>query len=365
MRHIISVLLLFSFFSCHKKEYNEKELLKAFLNHSYYSYSETDIKNAMKRGMSGIKAIDKNFEIIPLKGKRVKKVEKNNKAEFFYPFILKKHGNNYLIVKVFDYSIAFEAGLKNGVLNSINSKNIDMLDPYVLEKEIENSEELSISFNDGKGDWNMKLKKELKSFPFVWSLALDENSAYVNLLSISKNSAEYFKNNITNISRRGIKNLIIDLRGVSGGNYDDAAIITGYFSKDKKSYSIKSSKKGYNKEFIITENPFTNFNLIVLTDGETKLLGEIMAQTLKENGAVIVGEKTGADIYITKLFKVGNNSAANITVAKLYPPSQKDMDDGLIPDYTVSFSEYRKFAVRYVIDSDPVIAKAMELLGIN
>ena len=101
MRYIISLLLLFSFFSCHKKEYNEQELLKAFLNHSYYSYSEADIKNAMRHGKKGIKAIDKNFEIIPLKGKRVKKEkEKNNKVEFFYPFILKKQGDHYLIVKV-------------------------------------------------------------------------------------------------------------------------------------------------------------------------------------------------------------------------------------------------------------------------
>lgn len=362
MRYFIVLVFISSFFSsCHKKEYNEQELIKAFVNHSYNQYSENDIKEYLKKGPGELKKIDKKFEIVSIKGKRVKKKDSKPNKEFFYPFILKKDNNSYLILKVFDYSIAYEAGLKPGILKSVNNKDISNYEPCKLEKEIRDSRELSLSFNDGKGDWSINVKKEISAFPFVWSVVLNDNAAYVNILSLSANSANYFKNNVTNLKKRGIKKLILDLRDVSSGNYDEAAKIIGYFSKDKKTYYIKSSKKGYSKDFKIEENPFADMKLAVLVNKNTALLGEVIAASLKENGALVVGEKTKGEVYITRLFKVGNDTSAVLTIAKLYPPSGKDLDEGIIPDYQSNY-DYSKMALTYVINCDSVISKAAEML---
>lgn len=361
MRFVVLILLI-SIFSCNKKQFDETELLTAFLKHSYYDYKEEDLKTAIKKGVDELKKLDKNFDIVNLKGRMVKKKDAEKKeVEFFFPFIIKKNYDNYLIVKVFDYTVAFNAGLRNGVLLSLDNRNVRDMDVETIEKTLRKTDEIKISFNDGKGDYSMIIKKEMSAFPFLWSVILDEKTAYLNLISLSKNSANYFKNNVSNLKKRGIKNLIIDLRDVSMGNYDEAARIIGYFSKEKKTYSIRSSKSGYSRSFEIEENPFTDLKIIVLVNKNTLLLGEIIAQALKEEGASVVGENTPGNVYITKLFKVGNNSVATLTIAKLFPPSMRDMDDGISVDYDVKFDEYKKFGLTYVIDYDPVISKAFEI----
>ncbi len=362
MRRKWKVFFIFLFFfSCSSKNYNEQELIKAFENHSYYNYTGEFISSYLnKNGIDGLKKLDKKFEIVEIKGKSVRKKTSDIKRIFYYPFILKKAGEDYLILKVFP-SIAFESGLRTGILKKINSREINNLNPCEVENEIQKLSELSISFNDGKADWSMKLKKELSFFPFVWSLMADNEIGYLNIVSLSENSSNIFKANVINLQKRGATKLIIDLRALNAGNYEEAAKIIGYFSKNKKTYYIRSSKKGYTKDFYIEENPFKDFKLVLLIDRKTALLGEIIAASLKEEGSVIIGEKTNGEVYITKLFKIGNQSACVLTVAKLYPPSGIDLDEGIKPDYEASYPDYKKFGLTNVIDCDPVFSKAVEV----
>ncbi len=356
----MGIVLLF--FSCQKRDYDKKLLATALLNHSYYSFDEQMVKRLVAEGPSAIKKIDKNFEIVYIKGKVLKKSEDENKRIFYYPFILKKDKERYFIVKVFDYTIAYDAGLRNGVLYTIDGSS-PLADPCRLNEYISKKESLLLSYNDGRSDNKIIVKKEMTSFPFVWSMMLNTDTAYINLISLSNKSSVYFKNNISNLLNRGVKKLIIDLRDVSVGNYQEAANILSYFSKDSKNYFIKSSKEGYSKKFNVSITPFKDIPVAVLVDRKTSLLGEVIAQGLKDWGAFVVGEKTNGVVYITKMFKVANDAAARITIAKLYPPSGKDMDDGITPDFDIRYPEYKKYAVSYVIDCDVVVMKAAELLG--
>lgn len=358
---MVGYFLFFSFFSCQKRDYNKEELIKALVNHSFYSISLEEAKALVNKGLNGIKEKDKNFELIFLKGKRIKKDNKNIETDYYYPFILKKVNDRYLMIKVFDYSFAYEAGLKNSVLSTINDQAPNM-DPCSLNSYLYNNDTINITFNDGKADWRMTVKKEINYFPFVWSAMINDNTAYINLISVSKNSSIFFKNNLINLSRRGMKKVILDLRDVSAGNYDEAAKIISFFSKDKSNYYISSSKDGYSKKFSFEDGTFKDLKIAILIDRKTALLGEVIAQSLKDYGSIVVGEKTAGMPYITQMFRVGNNSVARLTIAKLYPPSGKDLDEGINPDINIVYLYYKKYGLTYVIDCDPVILKAEEVL---
>ncbi|MCX7905534.1 MAG: S41 family peptidase [Elusimicrobiales bacterium] len=366
MKKIKFLFILFVFIiSCQKKDYNKEELIKAIYNHSFYPLSLDEVRTLVNKGVDAIKEKDKNFEIMKIKGRKTRKndsIKSREKIEFFYPFIVKKQNERYLIVKVFDYTIASEAGLKNGILNTLDNE-LPSDDPCKLNDMISKRDILSISFNDGKADWKMVIKKEMNVFPFVWSTMINNDTGYLNIISLTKNSSVFLKNNVTNLIKRGAKKIIIDLRDVSSGNYEEVAKIIGFFSKDGRNYCIKSSKEGYSKDFQYSDNLFKNIKLAVLVNRKTALLGEVIAQSLKEYGALLIGEKTAGSPYITKVFKVGNNSAARLSVAKLYSPSGKDIDEGIIPDFNVTYINYKKYGLTYVIDCDPVISKAEEVLG--
>lgn len=360
---LIAGVISFFIFSCTKKSYDKKELALALLNHSYYDLSREKVDELVKSGEKEIAKIDSRFQIVYLKGKRVKKKQENKEEKiFYYPFILKANGKRYLIAKVFDYTIAYDAGLKNGILNFINDGLPD-LDPCTLNEHISKTSFLKLSFNDGKADWSIILKKEMNAFPFVWSMMLSDDTAYINVVSLTTNSSTFFKNNVTNLIRRGARKLIIDLRDVSYGNYEEVANIISFFSKSSKNYFIKSSKRGYSISFDVKENIFKDMKVAVIVDRKTSLLGEVMAQSLREWGAYIVGEKTAGNVYITKMFKVANDAAAQLTVAKIYPPSGKDMDDGITPDLNVTYLNYKKYGISYVIDCDLAVMKAFELIS--
>ncbi|MCX7641150.1 MAG: S41 family peptidase [Elusimicrobiales bacterium] len=362
MRKLVCVICVFFCFSCQNRDFNKDELVKAIYNHSFYQLSIDEAKMLVDKGITAIKEKDKNFEIIKIKGKRVKRKDnREQEIEFFYPFLIKKQKEQYLIIKVFDYTIASEAGLKNGILNTLDNE-LPSEDPCTLNNFISKRDTLAISFNDGKADWKMIVKKEMNVFPFVWSAMINDDTAYLNIMSLTKNSSTFLKNNITNLIKRGAKKLIFDLRDVSAGNYEEVAKIIGFFSKDGRNYYIKSSKEGYSKNFIYVDNVFKDLRLVVLVNKRTALLGEIIAQAFKDWGALVIGEKTSGSIYITKIFKVGNNSAAQLSIAKLYPPSGKDLDEGIIPDFNLIYINYKKYSLTYVIDCDPLISKAEEIL---
>jgi len=348
-------------FSCTKKEYREKDIVEAFLKHGYNKFSEEEVRNALDKGIINLKKLDKNFELINIKGKIKKTPSAKSFSEFYYPFILKKRGDDYLIVKVFDYTIAYEAGLRNGIFKSLNGK-IPSKIPCQLNDEINKANEIRISFNDGNADWSVNLTKEMSVFPFIWSSIVDDGIAYVNLIALSKNSSRYFFNNITNLIKRGVNKIILDLRDVSGGDYLEAANIAGYFSKNKKTYQIRSSKKGYNRNFEVLDNPFSDVKVVVIVNKKTSLLGEIVAWVLRENEAIVVGENTANQLYITKMFKVGENSVISISVAKLFPPSLSDINTPLIPDYYAIYPNYKKYAITYVLDCDDAFSKALEVI---
>jgi carboxyl-terminal processing protease len=347
--------------SCSNKEYSEKRIIEIFVKHGYQEFKEEEVRNLLKKGLNSLKEIDKNFEMINTKKKSPELSYDKKLNKLFYPFILKRIEDNYFIVKVFDYSIAYESGLRNGILKAINGKILSP-NPCELNKEIDESKDLKLSFNDGKADWSINLKREISIFPFVWSSIVDDGIAYVNLVSLAKNSSKFFLNNLTNLRKRGIEKIILDLRDVSGGDYLEAAKIAGYFSKNKTTYHIKSSKKEYTRDFDIDENVFSNMKVVVIVNKKTALLGEIIAWALKESGAIVVGEDTANQLYITKMFRVRKDTAVIISVAKLFPPSLTDINGPIIPDYKAVYSNYKKYGFTYVFDCDEAFLKAFEII---
>lgn len=368
MKTRIAILMAFFFlFSCSKREYNVNQLAKALVKHSYYSLTEQEAQK-LAESVTEIKKVDKKFKLIDLDKEIIKK-GKSSKVKKEFPFLIKKYLDKYYIVKVFNYSFAYQAGLRNALLNSVNNNNVSSYSPSELNNLIKNSEDLIISFNNSKADYTMKLKREISVFPFSWSAVLSKYTAYINIMSFEKGFVNWLSEDIFRYKKNGIRNLVIDLRGVSFGSYKDVADFISLFSKKGNvAYYVKSSKKGYTETFFIDKeyNKFSDFNLFVLVDRNTVLLGEIAAQALRENSnAVIIGEKTSGEIYLTKLFRVGYKKAAQITIAKLYPPSGKDLDDGVIPDIQAVYRDYNKFKLTYVLDLDNALMAALKAAEMN
>jgi len=365
--YVIGLIFVSIFlFSCSiKKDDINKKVIEVFLNHSYYNLSEDDLNHLTANGIENLKTVDKNFNIVNIGGSRAKRVNRVERGKLFYPFLIKKDSSGYRIIKVFDNSSAWKKGLRTGVLKSINGSDINLKNQYDIEYLLEASDSISINVLGTEGDINLRVKKEILFFPFVWGFVLNEKTGYVRILGFLENSHIQLKNILNNFVQNGVGSVVIDMRGLMAGNYEEAAKVAGCFVKNGSiAYYIKSSKDVYNKTFISDDGSFNELRIIILVDKRTAFLGEAVALSLKENnGAVIIGEKTAGQMEVVRMIDLGCKKMCNLTVAKIYSPSGRYIE-GITPDYHLRVDANREtFGINYIIDTDPFFKEIFNLVG--
>ena len=355
-----SYLIVFSLigllFSCFKKEEINEEIIKIYLNHSYYNLSYSEIKKVVGDNIFNLKKIDKNFNLVNLKkGRKLTLYDDKLKVEKkFYPFIIKKINGEYRIVYLFrNDKINFQE-IIGSKINKIN--NIDIQDK--TEKEIENilktKDVIEMILEKNKKTDSVKFEKDVIFFPFVWGFNLSDDVKYIRIHAFFEHSDVDFENLLND--GKSLRNLVIDLRDLKMGNLEEMSKIASYFvGKDKVLFYEKSSKNIYNKTFISDNGNFSKTNIMVIVNKNTAFLGEILAASLKENNnAIIIGEKTAGNFYLTKAFNLSDKRFCILSVAKLYPPSNKEMDF-VEPDHYYEDNEEKDIdKLNYIIDTDPL-----------
>lgn len=371
MKKILLLVGLFYFSCSWVSDYDRAKVVLALTNHSYYPISSKEA-NELSLDISKIKAIDQNAGLVPYKSLKSLKNAKQVERPLQYPVIFSSENGKIYAAKVFDFSLAYEVGLKSGCeIVKVDGKNIlEMVDAAKsIEHLMKTGKSFVCQYMCGSSNLgSVQIRKELPYFPFVWSMPIFKDTAYVRINTFSHLSASYIKNNITNLYRSGKKKLIIDLRSISGGDYEEAASFLNLFvEKGTILFETKSDKQGYAKSFLArNDSPFSDFKLVVLINSNTASLGEISAAVLKEKtGAFLVGEKTAGKFFITKIFKVGPKKGLRITVAKLVLPG-KELNDGINPD--ISVNDYTPsgdyiFTLPFFIDNDRVLVSALEHLA--
>ncbi|MBI4564419.1 MAG: S41 family peptidase [Planctomycetes bacterium] len=155
---------------------------------------------------------------------------------------------------------------------------------------------------------------------------------------------------------RGMKALILDLRGNSGGYLRTARRIASLFL-DRGQLILKTRARGKEVERYVAEEPNLKIKLpmVVLVDGTSASASEILAGCLQDHKrAIVVGEQTfgkGSVQDLKMMESTGGRSAARITIAKWYLPSDRSVEKevasdgkvtvegGVAPDVKVSVPE--------------------------
>lgn len=199
--------------------------------------------------------------------------------------------------------------------------------------------------------------KQLGNEVFYYSLKKDRAMLKLKSFNRSKlknqkvKSKKFYENIFEEIHNKNVPNLIIDLRGNTGGRTEMAEDILPFILKEDtaKIYRTSVSWKGKIKEFELPEKSEFAFKgkIYVLVDGLTFSAAATLSRYLKEYGeATVIGEEGGGRY---EGFVAGSIEAMKLPqsqiglgiprYATLFPPSilQNTKDNGIIPDIPVNY----------------------------
>ncbi len=153
---------------------------------------------------------------------------------------------------------------------------------------------------------------------------IDENIGYIRLAKFSEGCSIEMKKAIRELKKKGMKSLILDLRGNPGGLLIEAVEIAGIFLPDNTDI-VETRGKNDSITSIYSSTGFPIFpfgSLAILVDGQTASAAEIVAGTLQDHDrGVIIGSATYGKGLVQQVLQFSDDSALKLTTAKYYLPS--------------------------------------------
>ena len=241
------------------------------------------------------------------------------------------------------------------------------------------AEEMSVASNKIKGEEGTNVKIEIlrgtetKSFELkrenikvnpVEGKVLQNNIGYIEFSSFDEGTANEFKAKFEELSKQGIKSLIIDLRNNGGGIVDEALEIADYILAKDDVILYEVDKNNKEKIEKAKNDPIINMPIVVLTNENTASSSEILAGALKDhNKAKIVGKKTYGKGVIQQLLTLPDGSGLKITAEEYLTPNKTKINKiGIEPDEKVELPDTVKNVLTIEEKDDTQLQKAIEIL---
>jgi carboxyl-terminal processing protease len=147
---------------------------------------------------------------------------------------------------------------------------------------------------------------------------------YISLNPVSETSAEELRQEIAAMRGKGMKSLIMDLRGNPGGLLDQGVKVADLFLDTKQEIvSTRGRARGSTKEFYDeARQAWPYLPIVVLVNDGTASAAEIIAGALQDHDrAVVVGAPTFGKGLVQTLFPLGEGVALKLTTARWFTPS--------------------------------------------
>ncbi len=149
-------------------------------------------------------------------------------------------------------------------------------------------------------------------------------TGYISLSRFSETTFDEMDSALADLKRKGMKQLILDLRGNPGGLLNQAVKVANLFiGSGKKIVYTKGRRSEFDEVYKADDPaPYKNLPLIILVNDGSASASEIVSGAMQDwDRALIVGETTFGKGLVQRQFPLPDNSALRLTIARYYTPS--------------------------------------------
>lgn len=338
------------------------------INLFYVDDVEPDkIMDAAAKGMSTI--LDPYSEYISAEGMKAFELMTTGKYGGVGS-IIRKSGDYVEFSSPYKGSPAHLAGIRPGdIILEIDGEDAKGMTTEDISKRLKGDPGSSVKLTVGKfpngTPQRMRITRERITIPGVpYHAMLNDSVGYILHDDFTEGCAAELLKAYRNLENKGMKALILDYRGNSGGILQEAITILSYFLPEGSEVVNTRSSKSHNetKKYLTERAPVApTIPLVVLVSNSSASAAEIVAGALQDNDrAVLIGERTFGKGLVQSTFPLGYDAYAKLTTAKYYLPSGRciqaidygkhsaDSQANTIPDSLIN--EFQTKAGRKVYD---------------
>ncbi len=160
-----------------------------------------------------------------------------------------------------------------------------------------------------------------------YSGMLDDTTGYIMLSTFSSTSHDEFHDALRELVRKGMKHLIFDLRGNTGGSLESAVgIANELLPANSLIVYTQGAHQRRNNVYARRGGLFTEGRVTVMVDESSASASEVVSGALQDNDrALIVGRRTFGKGLVQREFELGDGSSVLLTIARYYTPSGRSI----------------------------------------
>ena len=270
------------------------------------------------------------------------------------------------VVKVYRNSPAQKAGMMPGdIIIKVDGKEYAGSQSSEAATNIRGKEGTSveITYIRGGAENTVTMVRAAIQVETVEYEMLEDSIGYIYIDGFESATANDFENALNDLTQKGAKGLVIDLRN-NGGGLVDISIKVADLLMDQGTvvYTEDHNKK---RDYYTTGPGRTELPYVVLVNEYTASASEILSAGIQDNNeGIIIGTKTYGKGIIQSIYPSSmvqssgswdDGSAVKITIMQYFSPSGKTIHKvGITPDYVVELVEGD--------ETDYQLQKAIEVL---
>ena len=176
---------------------------------------------------------------------------------------------------------------------------------------------------------------------------IDKETGYIKISNFSRTTHDEFLKDVLKMKKSGIKSLIVDLRGNSGGYMFSVIDIVDEFLEEGKAIVYTEGNASKRVDYIATSKKtnFIDLNIAILIDELSASASEIFAGAIQDNDrGIIIGRRSFGKGLVQEAVKFTDGSVLRLTVSRYYTPSgrciQRPYNNGTKEYYSDQYLRY-------------------------
>ncbi|HNT92538.1 MAG: PDZ domain-containing protein [Bacteroidales bacterium] len=167
------------------------------------------------------------------------------------------------------------------------------------------------------------------------SYMMSDDVGYIKISNFALTTHDEFKQGLDELKSKGMKKLVLDLRGNSGGVMEAATMIADEFLAEGKLIVFTMGKSTPRQDIKATsKGSFETGELVVLIDEWSASASEILAGAVQDNDrGTIIGRRSFGKGLVQEPVMFRDGSGMRLTIARYYTPTgrsiQKPYDQGV------------------------------------